>query len=65
MNVETLIEILQQIPDKKLLVRVSISMPPTMDGADLPNYWLDSVFVHNKGDSGYEENGEVNLWGHE
>ena len=32
---------------------------------EYPNYWLNSIFVHNKGDSGYEQNGEVQLWGSE
>ena len=62
-NVETLIQVLQQIPDKKLLVR--LDMPKDSNDDDYPNYWLHSIFVHNKGDSGYEENGEVTLWGEE
>ena len=61
MNVETLIEVLQQIPDKKLLVR--LDTPKEKEDDDYPNYWLHSIFVHNKGDSGYEQNGEVTLWG--
>ena len=61
MDVETLIEVLQQVPDKKLLVRLDT---PKEDD-DYPNYWLHSIFVHNKGDSGYEQNGEVTLWGEE
>ena len=63
MSVETLIEVLQQIPDKKLLVR--LDMPKDNENDDYPNYWLHSIFVHNKGDSGYEQNGEVTLWGEE
>ena len=63
MSVETLIEVLQQIPDKKLLVR--LDMPKNNEDDDYPNYWLHSIFVHNKGDSGYEQNGEVTLWGEE
>ena len=61
-------EILSQIKDKTLPVRVSI---PKESGVgyhkddDSPNYWIDSVFVRNTGDSGYEQNGEVELWGHE
>ena len=35
------------------------------DDDEHPNYWLHSIFVHNKGDSGYEQNGEVTLWGEE
>ena len=62
-NVETLIQVLQQIPDKKLLVR--LDMPKNNKDEDHPNYWLHSIFVHNKGDSGYEQNGEVTLWGEE
>ena len=62
-NVETLIEVLQQIPNKKLLVR--LDMPKDNKDDDYPNYWLHSIFVHNKGDSGYEQNGEVTLWGEE
>ena len=69
MNVETLIEVLQQIPDKKLLVRLDTPKDEKarlfFNDEDYPNYWLHSIFVHNKGDSGYEENGEVTLWGHE
>ena len=64
-NVETLIEVLQQIPDKKLLVSISVPYNSKAGNDDYPNYWLHSVFVHNKGDSGYEENGEVTLWGEE
>ena len=63
MSVETLIEVLQQIPDKKLLVR--LDTPKKEKDDDYPNYWLHSIFVHNKGDSGYEQNGEVTLWGEE
>ncbi len=65
MNVETLEEILSKVKDKKLLV--SISVPYNSEGGndEYPNYWLNSIFVHNKGDSGYEQNGEVNLWGSE
>ena len=61
MNAETLIKVLQQIPDKTLPIRLSV---PSEDGEN-PNYWLHSIFVHNKGDSGYEQNGEVELWGEE
>ena len=69
MNVETLIEILSQVKDKKLLVRLTTpqlnneNIPD--DTHDYPNFWLHSIFVHNKGDSGYEENGEVVLSGQE
>ena len=63
MNAETLIEVLQQIPDKKLPIRLAV--PKDSDDDGHPNYWLHSIFVHNKGDSGYEENGEVTLWGEE
>tara|TARA_R100001015_G_C4624680_1_gene182909 strand:+ start:441 stop:674 length:234 start_codon:yes stop_codon:yes gene_type:complete len=77
MNVETLIEVLQQVKDKKLLVRLDMPKDNTdkiisnLHGRifskddDYPNYWLHSIFVHNKGDSGYEQNGEVTLWGEE
>jgi len=61
MNAETLIKVLQQIPDKTLPIRLSV---PNEDGEN-PNFWLHSIFVHNKGDSGYEENGEIELWGEE
>ena len=60
-NVKTLIEVLSQVKDKSLLVKLST---PSKDD-DHPNYWLHSIFVYNKGDSGYEENGEVELWGQE
>jgi|TARA_A100000172_G_C3019140_1_gene102527 hypothetical protein len=60
-NVKTAIEILSQIKDKTLLIKLSV---PNEDGEN-PNFWLHSIFVHNKGDSGYEENGEVELWGEE
>lgn len=60
-NVKTLIEVLSQVKDKSLLVKLST---PSKDD-DHPNYWLHSIFVHNKGDSGYEKNGEVELWGQE
>ena len=68
MNVGYLEEILSEIKDKSLPVRVAI---PKESGVgyskddDDPNFWLDSIFVRNKGDSGYEQNGEVELWGHE
>ena len=65
MNVENLIQILQQVKNKKLLVTISVPYNSKGKNDDYPNYWLNSVFVHNKGDSGYEENGEVTLWGEE
>ena len=64
MNAETLIEVLQQIPDKKLPIRLAVPLR-VLDDDEHPNYWLHSIFVHNKGDSGYEQNGEVTLWGEE
>ena len=63
MNAEFLIEILQQIPDKKLPIRLAV--PKDSNDDEHPNYWLHSIFVHNKGDSGYEQKGEVTLWGEE
>ena len=63
MNAETLIEVLQQIPDKKLPIRLAV--PKEGNDDEHRNYWLHSIFVHNKGDSGYEQNGEVTLWGEE
>ena len=65
-NVKTLIEVLSQVKDKSLLVKLSTPQLNSEDHPDdNPNYWLHSIFVHNKGDSGYEENGEVELWGQE
>ena len=63
MNAETLIEVLQQIPDKKLPIRLVV--PKEGGSYRQSKYWLHSIFVHNKGDSGYEQNGEVTLWGEE
>ena len=63
MDVETLIEILSKVKDKKLLVSISVPYKGVDD--EYPNYWLNSIFVHNKGDSGYEQNGEVTLCGSE
>jgi len=67
MNVETLEEILSKVKDKKLLVSISVPYKGVDDEHhdEYPNYWLNSIFVHNKGDSGYEQNGEVTLWGSE
>ena len=66
MNVETLIKILSEVKDKKLLVRLCTPQIESKGHPDdYPNYWLHSIFVHNKGDSGYEQNGEVTLWGEE
>ena len=59
MRVDTLIQILNQIKDKSLLVRVV-----TKDGEEnLSNYWINDIEVHEKNSSGYEQNGEVILIG--
>ena len=53
MTLEHLIEVLSEIKDKTLPVRVSI---PKESGVgyhkddDSPNYWIDSIFVRNTGD---------------
>ena len=61
MTVDDLIKKLLQVSDKNLLVRLEV---PTK-GDEYPNYWLEDIVVHNKGDSGYEQNGEVTLIGGE
>jgi len=59
MRVDTLIQILNQIKDKSLLVRVV-----TKNGEEnLSNYWINDIEVHEKNSSGYEQNGEVILIG--
>ena len=63
MTVKDLIKQLQKIEDKNLPIRVI----EEMDNDD-PNYWLrptGSIEVSDKGDSGYEMQGEVRLIGSE
>tara|TARA_R100001509_G_scaffold162733_2_gene135116 strand:- start:1005 stop:1211 length:207 start_codon:yes stop_codon:yes gene_type:complete len=68
MTVQDLINALNKIEDKTLLVRVQ-EYKPDCDDCGGVNYWLDknlvSVEEHNRGSSGYELNGEVLLVGYE
>jgi hypothetical protein len=61
MRVDTLIQILNQVKDKSLLVRVVTNN----EEEDFSNYWISNIEVHEKNNSGYEQNGEVILIGEE
>lgn len=62
MTVQELINKLNTIQDKNLLVRVLENNPNNPD-LNMENYWLHKIEVSNKGQSGYELNGEVTLIG--
>ena len=68
MTVKDLIDALNKIEDKTLLVRVHEDKPDC-DVCDSANYWLEkdlnSVIEHGTGSSGYELNGEVLLVGYQ
>ena len=64
MTVQELINKLNTIKDKDLLVRVLENNPNNPD-LNMENYWLHSNEVSNTGQSGYELNGEVILIGEE
>ena len=59
MKVKDLIKQLQQIEDNTLDVRV------IEDNEGMDNFWLYEIEVNDKGDSGYEMQGEVRLIGKE
>ena len=59
-TVQELIEALQQIEDKTLPIRLVNSLED-----DEENIWIHSIEVSDKGQSGYELDGEVRLLGSE
>jgi len=65
MTVEDLINVLQKIEDKSLLIRVIETNDFDIDGNPKPNFWLNEIEVSEKGQSGYEQNGEIRLIGSE
>ncbi len=62
MTVQELIDELNTIENKDLLVRVLENNPNNPD-LNMENYWLLELEVHDTGQSGYELNGEVLLIG--
>ena len=64
MTVQELINKLNAIEDKDLLVRVLENNPNNPD-LNMENYWLHEIEVYDTGQSGYELNGEVILIGRE
>ena len=62
MTVQELIDKLNTIENKDLLVRVLENNPNNPD-LNMENYWLLELEVHDTGQSGYELNGEVLLIG--
>ena len=62
MTVQELINKLNAIEDKDLLVRVLENNPNNPD-LNMENYWLYGLEVYDTGQSGYELNGEVLLIG--
>ena len=62
MTVQELIDELNTIEDKNLLVRVLENNPNNPD-LNMENYWLYELEVYDTGQSGYELNGEVLLIG--
>tara|TARA_A100001515_G_scaffold68250_1_gene54277 strand:- start:239 stop:436 length:198 start_codon:yes stop_codon:yes gene_type:complete len=65
MKVKDLINVLQKIEDKSLSIRVIETNDFDIDGNPKPNFWLDEIEVSEKGQSGYEQNGEIRLIGRE
>ena len=58
MNIQQLINYLQSVEDKTLPIRI------VKDGeVDEENYWLDKIELSDKGNSGYEIEGELRLIG--
>tara|TARA_X000001036_G_scaffold433399_1_gene470952 strand:+ start:994 stop:1188 length:195 start_codon:yes stop_codon:yes gene_type:complete len=64
MTVQELIDKLNTIEDKDLLVRV-LENNPNNPNLNMENYWVADIEVSNTGQSGYELNGEVILIGEE
>jgi len=64
MTVKELINLLNQIENKDLPIRVLENNPSNPD-LNMTNFWLDTVDVANTGMSGYENSGEVILIGEE
>jgi len=64
MTVEELIELLEQVEDKSLPIRVLEDNPDNPD-FNMTNYWLSDIEVVDTGTSGYENSGEVILTGAE
>ena len=65
MTVKDLLNVLQKIQDKSLSIRVIETNDFDIDGNPKPNFWLDEIEVSEKGQSGYEQNGEIRLIGRE
>ena len=58
MNIQQLINYLKSVEDKTLPIRI------VKDGeVDEENYWLDKIELSDKGNSGYEIEGELRLIG--
>jgi len=64
MTVKELLELLEQVEDKSLPIRVLENNPDNPD-FNITNYWLENVEVVDTGTSGYENSGEVILTGAE
>ena len=64
MTVKELLELLEQIEDKSLPIRVLEDNPNNPD-FNMTNYWLGDIEVVDTGSSGYENSGEVILTGAE
>ena len=64
MTVQQLINVLNTIKDKSLDIRV-LENNPNNPNLNMENYWLHSIEVAEKGQSGYELHGEVILIGEE
>jgi len=65
MTVKDLINVLQKIEDKNLLIRVIETNDFDIDGNPKPNFWLNEIEVSETKQSGYEQNGEIRLIGSE
>ena len=65
MTVKDLINVLQKIEDKNLLIRVIETNDFDIDGNPKPNFWLNEIEVSETEQSGYEQNGEIRLIGSE
>lgn len=64
MTIKELIELLEQVEDKSLPIRVLEDNPNNPD-FNMTNYWLGDIEVVDTGSSGYENSGEVILTGRE
>ena len=64
MTVKELIELLEQVEDKSLPIRVLEDNPNNPD-FNMTNYWLGDIEVVDTGSSGYENCGEIILIGGE